>query len=233
MILRTQFAVSGAVRRENTTVRQSGRGLSCTLAYALSQGHKGISHMRQTGLRVGAWRSRAGFTLVELMVTIFVAAILLAIAVPSFKHVIASSRLTTTANNMVSVLNAARMEAIKRNADVQFCGTVDGGSGSDLKTACGTSQPGAVYAITGTAASSSTVRVQAAPVVTAATLHLQTVNAIQFNAQGLGYLAGQSAPYTGTVAVVCSSAISSDNIRTVTMTTGSILQTSKSSGDCP
>ncbi len=188
--------------------------------------------MSQTGLRAGARRFRAGFTLVELMVTIFVAAILLAIAVPSFQHITVSSRLTTTANSLVGALNLARMEAIKRNADVQFCGTVDNGSTSDLKTACGTDQPGAVYVLTGTAAASSAVLVQAAPVQPTASLRLPTVNAIQFDARGLAHLAGQSAPYNGTVAVVCSTAIDSDNMRTISMTTGSILETSKSDGDC-
>ncbi|HET7300536.1 MAG TPA: GspH/FimT family pseudopilin [Oleiagrimonas sp.] len=173
-----------------------------------------------------------GFTLVELMVTIFLAAILITIAVPSFKHISVSSHLTTTANSLVGTLNAARMEAIKRNADVQFCGTVDSGNSSDLKTACGTNQPGAVYVVTGTAAASSAVLVQAAPIQTTESLKLPTVNAIQFDARGLAHLAGQSVPYSGTVAVVCSSAISSDNIRTITMITGSILETSKSDGDC-
>ncbi len=188
--------------------------------------------MSQTGLRAGARRSRAGFTLIELVVTILVAAILITIAVPSFEHITVSSRLTTTANSLVDALNTARMEAIKRNADVQFCGSIDNGDSSDLKTACGTDQPGAVYALTGTAAASSAVQVQAAPVQSTASLRLPTVNAIQFDARGLAHLAGQSAPYTGTVAVVCSTAISSGNVRTISMTTGSILNTNKSDGDC-
>jgi type IV fimbrial biogenesis protein FimT len=188
--------------------------------------------MSQTGSRAGACRFQAGFTLVELMVTIFVAAILIAIAVPSFKSVTTSSRLTTTANSLVSALHAARMEAIKRNADVQFCGAVDGSSG-DLATACGTGQPGAVYALVGVASAASAVQVQAAPVVSAASLHMKQVNAITFSAQGLGQKAGDAQPYTGTVAIVCSTAISSNNMRVVKMTTGSILATNKSTGTCP
>ena len=52
-------------------------------------------------------RSR-GFTLIELMVTIAVAAILLALAVPSFKTLTVSHALTTTANDIVGALNLAR-----------------------------------------------------------------------------------------------------------------------------
>lgn len=190
--------------------------------------------MSQTDSLAGVRRFGAGFTLIELMVTIFVAAILMAIAVPSFQHITTSSRLTTTANSLVSALHVARMEAIKRNADVEFCGTVDGGSG-DLKTACGTTQPGAVYALVVNAASAaSAVQVQAAPVISAASLQMKTVNAITFSAQGLGQKAGDAQPaYTGTVAVVCSTTISSDNLRVVKMTTGSILATDKSTGACP
>ncbi|MGZ4960104.1 MAG: GspH/FimT family pseudopilin [Methylomonas sp.] len=59
-----------------------------------------------------------GYTLIELMVTIAVAAILMSMAVPSFNATIRSNRLTTSANDWVSTLNFARSEAIKRSAPV-------------------------------------------------------------------------------------------------------------------
>lgn len=170
-----------------------------------------------------------GFTLVELMVTLAVAAVLIAIAVPSFKHIMISSRLNTTANSMVNALSVARMEAIKRNAGTQFCGITDVGSG-DLHDACGTDKPGAVVTRVGVAGAAT---VQAAPVLNVTSLHIKTANAIRFNAQGLGSQAGATGPYQGTVAVICSSGISSKNIRTIKMTAGSILETATSGGDCP
>lgn len=59
-------------------------------------------------------RAVGGFTLIELMVTIFVAAILLAIAIPSFRHLIASTTLSSTSNDLMSALKYARTEAINR-----------------------------------------------------------------------------------------------------------------------
>ena len=54
----------------------------------------------------------------ELMVTITIASILLSIAIPSFTSIISSNRLTTYANELVTALNLARSEAIKRGQHV-------------------------------------------------------------------------------------------------------------------
>lgn len=69
-----------------------------------------------------------GFTLIELMVTIAVAAILLAIATPSFTSIINSNRLTGAANEMVVTLQAARMEAVRLNTTVNV--DIDTAAGS-------------------------------------------------------------------------------------------------------
>lgn len=67
-----------------------------------------------------------GFTLIELMVAIAVLAILLGIAVPSFKDALLGSTLTSQANNLVAAINLARTEAIKRNVRVTLCASSDG-----------------------------------------------------------------------------------------------------------
>ncbi len=59
-----------------------------------------------------------GFTLIELLVTITIAGILFAIAIPSFTSVITKNRLTAAANELITALNFARSEAVKRGVSV-------------------------------------------------------------------------------------------------------------------
>lgn len=73
-----------------------------------------------------------GFTLIELMVTIAIVAILATVAAPSFNEAILGSRLTAFANNFVASAQLARSEAIKRNATVTLCRSANG-------TSCATS----------------------------------------------------------------------------------------------
>jgi len=73
----------------------------------------------------GRVRSR-GFTLVELMVTITVGGILLAIAAPSFRSYVQNSRLTSEADSMIYSLNLARDEAVKDDTTIEVCASSDG-----------------------------------------------------------------------------------------------------------
>jgi len=57
----------------------------------------------------------AGFTLIELMVTLAIAAILMMVAAPSMTAFKQNSELTSLSNTLLSAINAARMEALKRN----------------------------------------------------------------------------------------------------------------------
>ena len=55
-----------------------------------------------------------GFTLIELMVTLTVMAILLSIAAPSFTSLMAANRMSTQTNEFIGALNLARSEAVRR-----------------------------------------------------------------------------------------------------------------------
>jgi type IV fimbrial biogenesis protein FimT len=67
----------------------------------------------------------AGFTLIELLVTVAMMAIVLALGVPSFTEMIKNNRLTAAANELVTALNLARSEAIKRGVRITVCKSSD------------------------------------------------------------------------------------------------------------
>ncbi|WP_152225376.1 GspH/FimT family pseudopilin [Pseudomonas sp. SCB32] len=71
-------------------------------------------------------RASKGFTLLELMVTIAVAAVLLSLAVPSFTDATLSGKLTASANDLVAGVALGRSEAIKRNAVTSMCVSSNG-----------------------------------------------------------------------------------------------------------
>jgi prepilin-type N-terminal cleavage/methylation domain-containing protein len=60
----------------------------------------------------GRMRKNNGFTLIELMVTIAVLAIVASFAVPSFKSMIENQKLTKSTNSLVQEIKAARIKAI-------------------------------------------------------------------------------------------------------------------------
>lgn len=74
----------------------------------------------------GLRRAYRGVTLIELMVGVVVLSIILMFAVPSFRGAIASNRLTTSTNELVSAVALARSEAIRRGARVTICKSADG-----------------------------------------------------------------------------------------------------------
>ncbi|WP_407349942.1 GspH/FimT family pseudopilin [Congregibacter variabilis] len=60
------------------------------------------------------------------MMTLVIAAILLAVGVPSYRAVLQNSRASALASDLTSGINVARAEAIRRGAAVQLCPSSDG-----------------------------------------------------------------------------------------------------------
>jgi len=67
----------------------------------------------------------AGFTLIELMVTIVILAVLLGIGAPSFAEFIRNSRITSKSNELLAAMHLARGEAIKRRVPITVCSSDD------------------------------------------------------------------------------------------------------------
>lgn len=179
-------------------------------------------------------RHARGFTVVELMITLAVAAILLVVAVPSFNNMINSHRLTTTTNDLINAINIARMEAVKLNASTQFCSnSATKNSTSTLGNAC-TTQAGAVYALVPDGAGNSYTKVQDAPPGLTPPVQISgDIQALSFNGLGLAYQPGGNAPYSGPVANICNSQLKSNNHIVISITGGSIISTSPSTSACP
>ena len=68
---------------------------------------------------------QSGFTLWELLVTMLVAGILVAVGVPSFRDAQRNSAITAAANDLITGLLAARAEAVKRQVPVTLCASPD------------------------------------------------------------------------------------------------------------
>lgn len=61
-----------------------------------------------------------GFTLIELMITISILGLMVALAMPSYSVWIQNTRIRSAAESFVNGLQLARNEAVRRNSNVEF-----------------------------------------------------------------------------------------------------------------
>lgn len=178
-----------------------------------------------------ASRPQPGFTLVELLATLAVAAIALALAVPSFNGLITSNRLSSASNDLITAISQARLQAIQGNQTTLLCASSNNGTDA-LGNACTTltnAGPGAVI----TTDSGGAVLVQA-QLALPGNVQLASMQALRFAGTGLGRTAtGSNTPYTGLVADISSNRSADGNHRCVYLTTGSIVNTCTTSATCP
>jgi type IV fimbrial biogenesis protein FimT len=79
-------------------------------------------------MHTSAHRRHRGFTLVEALVVLAIVGVLLRVAFAGLQDVAAASRISAATYQLVSELNHARSEAIRRNTRVVVCKSGDGES---------------------------------------------------------------------------------------------------------
>ena len=72
-------------------------------------------------MKISDMKQNSGFTLVEMMVTVALVAIVVAFGIPSMTEFSKNDRLTTNINTLIGHLSYARSEAVKQSVQVALC----------------------------------------------------------------------------------------------------------------
>lgn len=80
---------------------------------------------------------QAGFTLVELMITLAVAIIVLAVGIPMYGSIVANNRAVAQANMFVTALNMAKSEAVAQGIPVAVCANASATNVTASSLTCG------------------------------------------------------------------------------------------------
>jgi type IV fimbrial biogenesis protein FimT len=167
-----------------------------------------------------------GFTLVEVMITLSVAAVLMAIGVPMFRDTIARNRLTEQANDLVAAITIARSQAITANQRITLC-RVDSDADDACSGTAGSWEFWVVNNAAGTVLRRGTVPTYGGVIEVTSEL---TNDEITFASDGLARTNG--ALVAGEQILVCSSHGTTDNQRTIALGAGSRVSTNRASGAC-
>ena len=85
-----------------------------------------VDPMKADPVRLAVRRKKSGLTLIELLITVAVLAVVLALGIPSMREVVVRNRLVGINNDLMTALTLARSEAIRRATWVSVCRSADG-----------------------------------------------------------------------------------------------------------
>jgi type IV fimbrial biogenesis protein FimT len=177
----------------------------------------------------GARVRNRGFTLVELAITLTVLGVLMAVAIPSFRMVQNSNRLSAAANDLVASLQAARMEAIRRNGRVVVCGSADGATCSGVGTSGGWIVFADADADASVDAGEEIILANAVPApLTVKANSAVTEGIVMFRSDGMARSKGGQL-LTGQIRVCMADTIPTDNVRNVEIGAGGRVRVGRAS----
>ncbi len=82
--------------------------------------------LRKGTARYGRYRCAHAYSLYDTLVSLTVAGTLAATGIPAFQQIVSSQRLTVAANELLTAINLARSEAIKRGERAVLCPSRNG-----------------------------------------------------------------------------------------------------------
>ena len=188
---------------------------------------------RSSCLKTGE-ASTAGFSLVELMITLAVLAVLITLAVPSFTSLVNSNRLAAQANELVAGLQEARLESLRSNRRVTVCRSTNG---TTCNTAAGATWGGWISFVdtNGNAVVDGGETLLRSSSVKAPVQLRSTAQALTFRADGMVRNNTSGALVDNTFDVCIPTTQPADNKRAVTLAGGSriAVTTPVGTGTCP
>lgn len=176
-------------------------------------------------------KNHRGFTLIELMITMAIAAILISIATPSFRNMIVNNRLGTISSELADVISFARSESIKRNRTIFFCRAADASS-----KVCADGATWAHWIVKQNAGSSDEDDVLRRGSISSYNGSIQVTTSnisnsrISFSTDGLAR--SGSSLLNETKITVCTSSEIAEPIRHINLGAASQISITKDSGDC-
>ena len=161
-------------------------------------------------------RDSRGFTLIEMMMSIFVLGILTAIAVPSFIGMSNRNKLTSQANELLGAIQYARTEAIRANGKVTFCGADSATADAEADCASGDNAYWVVIGRSGGVEKQLRVFTVKEPMAVST-----DIEKISFGADGLARDATTKALVTGEISVCLATTNPAQNKRVLNIASGS------------